>query len=157
MAQNKLLLQIIAIAIHILAIIFLVIAAGLFGNAYRRSKDELNAVGISDICFLYVKYEEELTYASNSVCIFSIVGEVLAALGLVVLVILSIVKLVVGLMGWGCIKMWLTKYILCIFFRNKIILIVEILILLFSGIFALIVAIILSSGWGVTCDTFNDA
>ena len=99
MAQTKLLLQIIAIAIHILAIIFLVIAAGLFGNAYRRSKDELNAVGINDVCFLYVKYEEELTYASNSVCIFSIVGEVLAALGLVVLVILSIVKLVGGIMG----------------------------------------------------------
>ena len=99
MAQYKILLQRITIAIHILAIIFLVIAAGLFGNAYRRSNDELNAAGVGDICFLYVKYEEELTYASNSVCIFSIVGEILAALGMVVLVILSIVKLVGGLMG----------------------------------------------------------
>ena len=97
MAQTKLLLQIIAIAIHILAIIFLVIAGGLFGNVYRRSNDELNAVGIADICFLYFK--KDLTYASNSVCIFSIVGEFVAALGLVILVILSIVKLVCGLMG----------------------------------------------------------
>ena len=97
MAQIKLLLQIIAIAIYILTIIFLVIAAGLFGNAYRHGNDELNAAGIGDICFLYIK--KDSTYASNSVCIFSIVGEVLAALGLVVLVILSIVKLVGGLMG----------------------------------------------------------
>ena len=47
-------------------------------------------------------------------------------------------------------------YIVYIFCRNKIVLIVEILILLFSGIFALSVAIILSSGWGVTCDTARD-
>ena len=46
--------------------------------------------------------------------------------------------------------------VLYLFRRNKIILFVEILILLFSGILALIVAIILSSGWGVTCDTIND-
>ena len=97
MAQTNLLLQIIAIAIHILAIIFLVIAGGLFGNVYRRSNDELNAVGIADICFLYFK--KDLTYASNSVCVFSIVGEVLAALGLVVLILLSIVKIVGGIMG----------------------------------------------------------
>ena len=38
--------------------------------------------------------------------------------------------------------------VLHIFSRNKIVLIVEISILFFSGIFALIVAIILSSGWG---------
>ena len=97
MAQAKLILQILAIVIHILAIIFLVIAAGLFGNVYRRSNNELNAAGISDFCFLYFK--KDLTYASNSVCVFSIVGEVLAALGLVVLILLSIVKLATGLMG----------------------------------------------------------
>ena len=34
--------------------------------------------------------------------------------------------------------------------------IVEILFLLFSGVFALIAAVILSSGWGVTCDTIRD-
>ena len=97
MAQTNLLLQIIAIAIHILAIIFLVIAAGLFGNVYRRSNDELNAFGVDDICFLYFK--KDLTYASNSVCVFSIVGEVLAALGLIVLILLSIVKIAGGLIG----------------------------------------------------------
>ena len=97
MAQTNLLLQIFAIAINILAIIFLAIAAGLFGNVYRRNNNELNAVGIDDICFLYFK--KDLTHASNSVCVFSIVGEVVAALGLVVLIILSIVKLVGGLMG----------------------------------------------------------
>ena len=97
MTQTKLILQIIAIVIHILAIIFLVIAAGLFGNVYRRNNNELHAVGFDDICFLYIK--KDLTYASNSVCVFSIVGEVLAALGLVVLILLSIVKLATGLMG----------------------------------------------------------
>ena len=95
MAQTNLLLQAIAIAIHVLAIIFLVIAAGLFANVYRRSNDELH--GISDKCFLYIK--KDFTYASNSVCVFSIVGELLAALGLVVLIILSIVKFASGLMG----------------------------------------------------------
>ena len=97
MAQTKLILQILAIVIHILAIVFLVIAAGLFGNVYRRSNNQLHAAGIGDICFLYIK--KDLTYASNSVCVFSIVGEVLAALGLVVLILLSIVKLATGLMG----------------------------------------------------------
>ena len=32
----------------------------------------------------------------------------------------------------------------------------EISILAFSGVFALIAAVILSSGWGVTCDTIHD-
>ena len=97
MAQTKLILQIIAIAIHVLTIIFLVIAAGLFGNVYRRNNNELNAAGAGDICFLYFK--KDLTYASNSVCVFSIVGEILAALGLLVLILLSIVKIAGGLMG----------------------------------------------------------
>ena len=97
MAQTKLILQIIAIAIHVLTIIFLVIAAGLFGNVYRRNNNELNAAGAGDFCFLYFK--KDLTYASNSVCVFSIVGEILAALGLLVLILLSIVKIAGGLIG----------------------------------------------------------
>ena len=101
MAQTKLLLQIIAIAIHILAIIFLVIAGGLFANAYRRINDELkpyeNSDETDDVCFLYITKQN--TSATPLVCISSIVGEFVAALGLVVLVILSIVKLVVGLIG----------------------------------------------------------
>ena len=96
MAQTKLLLQILAVVIHILTIIFLAIAAGLFGNVYRRNNDQLNAAGVGDTCFLYIK--KDLTYTNNSVCVFSIVGEVLAALGLVVLILLSIVKLATGLM-----------------------------------------------------------
>ena len=95
MAQTKLIWQI--IAIHILTIIFLVIAAGLFGIVYRRNNDELNAAGVGDTCFLYLKKDN--TRASNSVCVFSIVGEVLAALGLVILIILNIVKLATGQMG----------------------------------------------------------
>ena len=97
MPQTNLFLQKIAVAIHILAIIFLVIAAGLFYNVYRLYNDTLNIFASDDICFLYIK--KDFTNASKSVCTFSIVGEVLAALGLVVLVILSIVKLVNGLMG----------------------------------------------------------
>ena len=55
-----------------------------------------HAVGTSDICFSYIK--KDFTHASNSVCVFSIVSEVLSALGLVILILLSIVKLASGLM-----------------------------------------------------------
>ena len=93
--------QIIVIAIHVLTILFLVTAAGLFGDAYRRYNNELKSNAfeqdISKICILYFK--KDSTHAKNSVCVFSIVGDALAALGLLVLILLSIVKLVVGLMG----------------------------------------------------------
>ena len=96
MAQTSLLLQIIAIAIYALAIIFLVISAGLFGDAHRRFNER--TATDRDVCILYFK-RSDVTFTSNSVCVFSIVGEVLAALGLVLLVILSIVKLVGRLVG----------------------------------------------------------
>ena len=46
--------------------------------------------------------------------------------------------------------------VLRIFCRNKIFCIVDFLILLFSGIFALTVAIIIAHGWIKTCDTVHD-
>ena len=95
MTQPSMILQIIAIAIHVLAIIFLVIAAGLFGDAHRRYNKELETN--KEMCILYIS--ENNNNPSNSNCNFSIAGEVLAALGLVILVILSIVKIVRGLIG----------------------------------------------------------
>ena len=94
MAQPSMILQIIAIAIHVLAIVFLVIAAGLFGDTHRRYNKELPT---KEICILY--FSKNNYNPSNSSCHFSIAGEVLAALGLVILVILSIVKIVRGLIG----------------------------------------------------------
>ena len=94
MAQPSMILQIIAIAIHVLAIIFLVIAAGLFGDAHRGYNKELPT---KEVCILYISKNN--LNPSNSNCNFSIAGEVLAALGLVILVILSIVKIVRGLIG----------------------------------------------------------
>ena len=96
MTQPSMILQIIAIAIHVLAIIFLVIAAGLFGDAHRRYNKGL-PTSTKEMCMLYVSKNNY--NPSNSNCNFSIAGEVLAALGLVILVILSIVKIVRGLIG----------------------------------------------------------
>ena len=96
MAQTtmNLRMQIIVIAIHVLAIIFLVIVAGLFGDAHRRFNKEVQS---KEMCILYIS--ENNYNPSNSNCNFSIAGEVLAALGLVILVILSIIKIVNGLIG----------------------------------------------------------
>ena len=98
MAQTTQLLQIIVVATHILGIVFLVIAAALFGNGYRRFNNE--QINDDSLCFLYNRISAS-TYetSSNSICVFSIVAEVLAGLGLIVLVILSIVKLGSGLIG----------------------------------------------------------
>ena len=92
MAQTSLILQIIAIAIYLLAIIFLVIAAGLFGDAFRCYNKENTQLETKKICKNNIN-------PNNSNCNFAFAGEVLAALGLVILVILSIVKIVRGLIG----------------------------------------------------------
>ena len=92
MAQTSLILQIIALVINVSAILLLVIAAGLFGNAHQR----LNENTRTDVCILY--WSQKNPTPSNSICVFSIVAEVLAALGLAGLVGLTIVKLVAKLM-----------------------------------------------------------
>ena len=98
MAQINQLLQIIVVVIHVLGIIFLVIATGLLGNSYRRFNND--KIDENSKCFLYNRLNG-FTYKSsrNSFCVFPIVAEVLAALGLIFLVILSIVKLLRGLIG----------------------------------------------------------
>ena len=99
MAQTSMILQIITIAIHVLAIIFLVITIGLFGDAHKRYNDDNNrqVEQKTKVCFLYISKNNYNPSISN--CNFSIAGEVLAALGLVILVILSVVKIVRGLIG----------------------------------------------------------
>lgn len=85
-------LQIIALVINASAIVLLVTAAGLFGNAHIR----LNENSRTDVCILYWRAKNPTP--SNSICVFSIVAEVLAALGLAGLVGLTVVKLVTKLM-----------------------------------------------------------
>ena len=92
MDQTSLILQIIALVINASAIVLLVIAAGLFGNAHISLNENFR----TDVCILYLSAENPTP--SNSICVFSIVAEVLAALGLVGLIVLTVVKLVTKLM-----------------------------------------------------------
>ena len=112
MAQTSTILQISSLAIQVLAIIFLVITAGLFGDALRRYNLQIDR----QLCFLYITKNNY--NPSNSNCNFSIVGEVLAALSLVILVILNIVKIAYGLIGW--VFKLINKREWKVFFRNKI-------------------------------------
>ena len=92
MDQTSLILQIIALVINASAIVLLVIAAGLFGNAHIRLNENLR----TDVCILYWSVKNPTP--NNSICVFSIVAEVLAALGLAGLIVLTVVKLVTKLM-----------------------------------------------------------
>ena len=80
----------VAVAIHILSIIFLVIAVVLFGDGSKRFNDDQ---------FHHKVCQSASKPNSSSFCVLSIVGEVVAALGLVPLIILSIVKLVRRIIG----------------------------------------------------------
>ena len=92
MDRTSLILQIIALVINASAIVLLVIAAGLFGNAHIRLNENFR----TDVCILYLSVENPTP--DNSICVFSIVAEVLAALGLAGLIGLTVVKLVTKLM-----------------------------------------------------------
>ena len=99
MAQISQRLQIIAVVIHILTFLFLTTAAGLFGNGYRRFNND--QIGNISVCFLFNKLQDFTSNSSgNSICVFSMVGEILSALGLIPLIIINIVKFVRRLVGW---------------------------------------------------------
>ena len=99
MAQTKTCWQIFAIVMHIVAVIFLLTTAGLFYHAYILYNNELNGLGHrnSKICILDLN--EDFTYARNSTCNFSFVSEVLTALLLVILAILTCVKIKCACVG----------------------------------------------------------
>lgn len=91
-------LQKVAVGVHVLTIIFLLIAGSLYGDGYRRFNND--QIGNISVCFLFNKFKDFTSNSSsNSICVFSILGEFMSALGLVPLVILSIVKLVRRLIG----------------------------------------------------------
>ena len=95
MAQIRQRLQKVVVAIHVLSIVFLVIAVALFGDGYRRYNNEQNSTSGDRVCFLDNKLSGSTSKPGDDYyCILSIFTEVLAALGLIPLVILSIVKLV---------------------------------------------------------------
>ena len=86
-------LEIFFLVINVFTILFLVMATWLFGNAYTF----LNEYKETYMCILYLSPSNQ--NPSNSTCDFAIAGEVLAALGLVCLEVLSIAKLVSGITG----------------------------------------------------------
>ena len=98
MAKIRQFLQKIVVAIHIVSIIFLVIAAALFSDGYKRYNSEQKSE--DPVCFLYNKLSgSEPKTGKDSYCILSIASEALSVLGLLPLVILGIVKLVRGFVG----------------------------------------------------------
>ena len=98
MAKIRQFLQKIVVSIHILSIIFLVIAAALFSDEYERYNEEQKSE--DPVCFLYKQLSDSTSKTGkDSYCILSIASEALSVLGLLPLVILGIVKLVRGFVG----------------------------------------------------------
>ena len=98
MAKIRQFLQKIVVVIHILSIIFLVIAAVLFDDGYKRYNIEQNSN--NRVCFLFNKLRDSvLDTGKDSNCIFFIISEILSALSLVPLLLMGIVKLVRRFVG----------------------------------------------------------
>ena len=97
--KTSLLFHIIATALFVLAFALALTAAGLFGSANARDKKNAeNNAGTSYYCRLFVKlkgniYYGKLEHASTSTCNYAIAGELVAAIGLLAMIILSIVKM----------------------------------------------------------------
>ena len=88
MANITVILQIVVIATNCLTIAFLLIAAGLFGNAYVSTNSETDSD--TRVCFLYWRI---LNTPKIAPCVLAILCEVLAALGPLMLILVSILKL----------------------------------------------------------------
>ena len=88
MANITVILQIVVIAASCLTIVFLLIAAGLFGNAYVSLNSDTDPD--DRLCILYWRI-----YNTPKVppCVLAILSEVLAAFGLLILILVSILKL----------------------------------------------------------------
>lgn len=95
MVQTSSILQTIVIALNTSAVVFLAITVGLFCDAYLRA-NIADIEGDSFLCLLY--FSESNPNPSHGPCVFSIVGEILAGLALIILVILGVIKLVNKLM-----------------------------------------------------------
>ena len=89
MANTIVILQGIAIATNILTVVFLVIVVAIFGDAYSSLNAETDSN--SRLCPLYLKDNND---PKDPTCIIVITFEVLAGLGLLVLIKASILKLV---------------------------------------------------------------
>ena len=104
--KTSLVFHIIATVLFFLAFGLALTAAGLFGSANARAKENLEG---SDYCNLFVKLRGSITdfrgvdRASTSTCNYAIAGEVVAAFGLFVLILLSIVKMATCLIRLVCI------------------------------------------------------
>ena len=87
MANTTGILQAITIATNVLTIVFLVIAAWLFGSVYFSINTKTDTG--SRFCPLYLK---DYNSSNNVLCITAIICEVLATSGLLVLIKASILK-----------------------------------------------------------------
>ena len=91
-SMTVIILQVILIVLYAVGFVFAIIAIGLFGKA----QDDLKkALGNKDYCSLFFK---DFNENRSSNCNYVFAGEVLTAIGLAVLLILSIVKTVFGFM-----------------------------------------------------------
>ena len=94
--KTSLLFHIIATALFFLAFGLALTAAGLFGSANARAMENIEG---SDDCNLFITIRGSIDNfrgfdrASTSTCNYAIAGEVVAAFGLLVLILLSIVKM----------------------------------------------------------------
>lgn len=95
MFQTSSILQTIVIALNTIAVVFLAITVGLFCDAYFRVST-IDPEDDSLVCILYLS--ESNINPSNGPCVVSIVGEILAGLALIILVIFGVIKLVNKLM-----------------------------------------------------------
>ena len=86
--------QVILIVAYIVSFIFVIVAIGLFGEAQVDAKN-LSEDGQLAACLLFVTSSN--TNPSESNCNYFFAGQSLAAVGLVALLILGIVKTALGL------------------------------------------------------------
>lgn len=91
-SKSVLILQTVSTVLYFLALVLAITAAGLFGKAQSRVKSDMGM----EYCALF--YKEDNLVPSTSTCRYSIAGEVLAGVGLCVLIILSILKMAAGFM-----------------------------------------------------------
>ena len=91
-SKPVLILQTISTFLYFLAFVLAITAAGLFGKAQSRVTNDAGM----EYCVLFFK--EDNLFPSTSTCRYSIAGEVLVAVGLCTLIILSILKMAAGFM-----------------------------------------------------------
>ena len=148
-SKTVVILQVITLIFYFLTFVLLITAAGLFGKGQSIVNEDIQ----TEVCFLF--FAEDNDEPSTANCGYAIAGEVLAAIGLGILLAIGIVKMVIGLMK--LVFKFFNKItyecsaLIIIFFRNDIFLLIDIILLVITSVFAITAAIVISAGVGVAC------